>query len=285
MSVIPCQRNEHIREKIEEFAEILKTKAHTLGDHGLTEKEFYDGGLFRGVIERVRGQFSATTRDKREFVHRILNYMQDHGFIREWESAGGANRHDYSIQLNTDRTAVIELKGCLDGNNTNIFERPPNAHEFIIWSLCTNVGADPRHNTWSGIHTRLGAEIISSRQTVDGIVIWDMLCGTVGRPCPKIENYSAHQTEIGPFSLPPPCLYLLPATIPSPRNNPSPPPQPLEDVQIMKAFSDCFKCEPKEINYVSFDVAYHHAETVRTTRIMRDGIAQRESNPTPIQRS
>ena len=78
------------------------------------------------------------------------------------------------------QTAAIELKGCLDGNNTNIFERPPHAHEFIIWSVCTNPGADPRHNAWSGIHTRLSAEIISRHQLVDGIVIWDMVCGTIG---------------------------------------------------------------------------------------------------------
>ncbi|MGV0033434.1 MAG: hypothetical protein ACNYPE_00200 [Candidatus Azotimanducaceae bacterium WSBS_2022_MAG_OTU7] len=83
-------------------------------------------------------------REKREFVSQILNYMQDQGFIAEWESAGEANRHDYAVQLNSGRTAIIELKGCLDGNNTNIFERPPHAHEFIIWSVCTNPGAGIR---------------------------------------------------------------------------------------------------------------------------------------------
>ena len=36
----------------------------------------------------------------------------------------------------------------MDENNTNIFERPPHAHEFIIWSVCTNPGADPQHNAW-----------------------------------------------------------------------------------------------------------------------------------------
>ena len=166
-----------------------------------------------------------------------------------------------------------------------LFERPPHAHEFIIWSVCTNPGADPRHNAWSGIHTRLSAEIISRDQLVDGIVIWDMVCGTIGRPCPKLLADPSRTTVVGPFSLPPPCLYVLPATIPSPRNNPSPSPQALAGVQIMQAFNDCFGCVEAAINYVSFDVQHRGPDTVRTTRIRRDGAIQRESNPTAIRRS
>lgn len=285
MSEIPCEQNKELRKKILAFAETLKTESHSLGGHGLSESEFYNSGLFRGAIERVRGQFSATMREKREFVGHVLNHMQDQGTITEWESAGEANRHDYAVQLPSGRTAIIELKGCLDGNNTNIFERPPHAHEFIIWSVCTNPGADPRHNTWSGIHTRLSAEIISRDQRVDGVVIWDMVCGTIGRPCPKIVSDPSRVTEVGPFSLPPPCLYVFPATIPSPRNNPTPAPQALADVKILQAFNDSFGCQPEEINYVNFDVSHKDADTVRTTRITRDGEVQRESTPTAIRRS
>ena len=285
MSVILCEKNKKLRKKIEEFAEVLKTESHTLGEHGLSESEFYNSGLFRGAIERVRGQFSATMRDKREFVQHVLNHMQDNGYISEWESAGENNRHDYAVQLPSGRTAIIELKGCLDGNNTTIFERPPHAHEFIIWSVCTNPGADPRHNAWSGIHTRLSAEIISRNQRVDGIVIWDMVCGTIGRPCPKVEADSSRLTDVGPFALPPPCLYLLPATIPSPRNNPSPVPQALSDVQLMQAFNDCFGCKQEEINYVNFEVTYKDTDTVRKTRITRNEEIQRESDLTAIRRS
>ncbi len=285
MSVIPCERNKELRRKIAQFAEVLKTESHTLGDHGLDEDEFYNSGLFRGAIERVRGQFSATMREKREFVRHVLDHMQDGGAIGGWEAAGEANRHDYAVRLNSGRTAVIELKGCLDGNNTNIFERPPHAHEFIIWSVCTNAGADPRHNAWSGIHTRLSAEIIAGEQRVDGIVIWDMVCGTIGRPCPKLVDDSARRTRVGPFSLPPPCLYMLPATIPSPRNNPHPPAQALEEVEIMQAFNNCFGCAPDEISYVDFSVAYRGADTVRVTSVERAGEVQRASSPTPIRRT
>lgn len=286
MSVIPCKQNKDLRKKIITFSKILETQAHTLGGHGLKESEFYNSGLFRGAVERIRGQFVATMRDKWEFVQYVLNHMQDNGFISNWVPVGDAHRHDYEVNFQSGRTAAIELKGCLDGNNTNIFERPANADEFIIWSICTNAGADPRHNAWSGIHTRLSAEIISGEKRVDGIVIWDMVCGTIGRPCPKLLADSPRpQTDVGPFSLPPPCLYVLPSTIPHPRTNPSPQPQRLADVQMVQAFNDCFHCEPEEINYVSFEVAHRKADTVRTTRIVRNNIEEQVSDPTSIRRA
>ena len=144
MSAIPCEQNQALREQIERFAEILKTEAHKLGDHGLDEREFYNSGLFRGAVERVRDQFSATMREKRVFVQHILNHLDDQSFIKSWDLTDDANRNDYVIHLKSGRTAIIDLKGCLDGNNTNIFERPAIADEFIIWSVCSNPGADPR---------------------------------------------------------------------------------------------------------------------------------------------
>lgn len=286
MSVIPCQLNEELQAKIREYAEILKTQAHTLGTHGLDDIEFYNSGLFRGAIERIRGQFSATMREKREFVQHILNYMQDGGFISEWNVSGSENRHDYTVLMPNGRTAVIELKGCLDGNNTNIFERPPHAHEFIVWSVCSNPGADPRLNAWSGVHTRLSAEIISRAQRVDGLVIWDWVCGTVGRPCPKIaDDPETRVTQVSHYRLPPPCIYLFPATIPSPRNNPTPAPQQLAEVGILSAFAQCFKADDRDLNFVTISVAHDGADTVRSTTIVRTGSVTRQSGMTAIRRS
>ena len=285
MSVIPCQQNRDLRKLITEYAEVLKTEAHRLGNHGLDELEFYNSGLFRGAIERVRGQFSATMRDKREFGRHILNYMQDQGFIQDWESAGEANRHDYMVRLRTGRVAVIELKGCLDGNNTNIFERPAHAQEFVIWSICTNPGADPRLNAWSGIHTRLSAEIIARQQRVDGVIIWDMVCGTVGRPCPKLDQAPERITTVAQYTMPPACIYVMPATIASPRNNPRPVAQSLDDVHLLKAVHECFRGRDEEVNYVDFEVEHRGAETVRKTRIRRAGEVVRESRLTAIQRA
>lgn len=285
MSVIPCIQNVELRNLIRDYAEVLKTEAHKLGAHGLSETEFYNSGLFRGAIERVRGQFAATMQLKREFTRNVLNYMQDRGFIRDWESAGEANRHDYVVRLNSGRIGAIELKGCLDGNNTNIFERPTNAQEFVIWSLCTNPGADPRLNAWSGIHTRLSAEIISRQQLVDGVIIWDMACATVGRPCPKVAAAPERLTTVAHYVLPPPCIYVMPATIASPRNNPRPMAQSLDDVHMLKAFHECFHGANDEVNYVDFEIEHNGADTERRTRIRRGGELVRESEFTPIQRA
>ena len=81
MSIIPCEQNKDLEKKILDYAEVLKTQAHQLGTHGLDELDFYNSGLFRGAIERVRGQLSATMREKREFVRAILNYMQDKNLL------------------------------------------------------------------------------------------------------------------------------------------------------------------------------------------------------------
>lgn len=284
MSVIPCQKNRNLEKLIREYAEVLKTEAHTLGNHGLDERDFYDGGLFRGVIERIRGQFSSTMREKREFARDVLNYMQDRGFIQEWESTGQANRHDYVVVMPNGRIAVIEMKGCLDGNNTNIFERPAQAQEFIIWSICLNRGADPQRNAWSGIHTRLSAEIIERKQVVDGLIIWDMVCGTVGRPCPKLAGSENRLTQVSHYQLTPPCIYVFPSTIPTPRNNPRPMAQPLDDVLLLKAFHQCFGGLDSEVNYVDFEIEHRETDTSRRSRIRR-GKIEIESGWTAIRRA
>ena len=284
MSVIPCEQNDKLREAIAAYAEVLRLEAHKLGDHGLSEHDFYASGLFRGAIERVRGQFSADMAEKREFVRQVLNYMEDQRFIAEWESAEAANRHDYEVILKSGRVAVIELKGCLDGNNTNIFERPPNAQEFIIWSVCTNPGADPRRNARSGIHTRLSTEIIVREQRVDGVIIWDMVCGTFGRPCPKLGGVAGRITEIGHYRLPPPCVYVLPDTIPHARNNPHARAQRLADVELLTAFHDCFGGQADEVNYVDYRAEQRGADTHRSTRITRAGQEAMSTRATPIRR-
>ena len=205
------------------YAEALRTSSPEIGTHGLTAQEFWESGLFHGAIERLRGQQAAYTSVKRRFMAEILSHLQAVGGITSWEFQGEGERHDYSITMPDNRISVIEAKGCMDGNNTNIFERPPNADEFVIWSLCQNPGADPRHNAWSGIHTRLGAEVIHRQQRIDGVVIWDMLCGTAGRPCPKLIADNTRGTEMNGRRVPPPCLYLFPRSIPDPRNNRTPP--------------------------------------------------------------
>lgn len=282
--MIPCKIDPATLKKVDEVAEALKTQAHTLSP-GTTEREFYDGGLFRGAIERIRGQFSASMSEKRDFAKLVLNELEDQTLIKSWQSAGGSNRFDYSVTMASGKVAVIELKGCLDGNNTNIFERPAHAQEFIIWSVCQNAAADPKKNAWSGIHTRLSAEIIDKKKQVDGLVIWDMVCGTIGRPCPKLAANSAIVTTVGPHRLPPPCIYLFPATIASPRNNPVAVPQALGNVEFLAALSAGFKGASADCLGVQFEAQNLGNSQQRRTIIMKDGVAVKTSKWTTIKRS
>lgn len=284
MIVIPCKRNSALKKQVEAFAETLKSDAHTLGEHGLSEIDFHQGGIFRGAVERVRGQFAASMRVKREFVAHVLDYMQDRGFISEWVSAGGKNRYDYTVTLPTGRVSVIELKGCLDGNNTTIFERPTHANEFIIWSVCSNPAADPRKNVWSGIHTRLSPEIIENQKLVDGLIVWDWICGTLGRPCPKLDANQFRRTTVAQYRLTPPCIYLFPATIPSARNNPNPEAHALQTVEFLDALHQCFGGADDELNKVRLAVEYQDNELMRTTTVERNGAIEASSGATPIRR-
>lgn len=283
LPITPCEKNPNLRKLIVEFAEVLKHEAHKLGNHGLDEQNFYQSGLFRGAIERVRGQQAATMKYKRAFVATVLDHMKAKGAIADWKSAGEDNRHDYQIRLPNGRTAIIELKGCLDGNNTNIFDRPANANEFIVWSMCQNEGSDPRQGAWSGIHTRLSAEIIDRSQVVDGLVIWDVLCGTAARPCPKLDSVKA--IELGDYRLPPPCIYLFPPTVPSVRNNPAPQPQSIGNVGFLQALFDVFGGEDAELTFVHLEVNHKGSETVRRTRLVRGGVEIAASDDTPLHRS
>lgn len=285
MSVIPCEQDPRLRAEIDRFAEALKTQSHLLGDHGLDEASFYSSPILRGAIEKLRGEFSATQRGKQEFSRHVLNHMEDGGYIAGWERAKGGARNDYYVRLNSGRLAVIDQKGCLDRANTNIFERPPEADEFVTWSLCTNTGADPRRNAWSGIHTRLSAEMISRNQRVDGLVIWDMICGTIGRPCPKLARAgeAARVTSLGPFTTPPPCIYVLPAEIPS-VVRPVAAAQPLPDVELLHAFHLAFGGLDDEVNYVDFEILDAGDEVLRRTVIRRGGFLQHASDMTAIRR-
>jgi len=296
MNVIPCAHDKTFQKKVEDFAEALKVESHKIGDHGLTEKEFYDSGILPAAVERLRGQNAATMREKRDFVRLVLNHMQDHGFIQEWAAAGSKNRHDYTITMPNGWISVIELKGCMDGNNTTIFERPPHAREFIIWSICPKRGSDPQKNVWSGIHTRLSAEMIDKEKQVDGLIVWDWVCGTLDRPCPKLslralDPNAVRNSEtidrritLGQHFVTPPCIYLFPSTVPSVRNNSKPEPHRLNGVQILKAFAECFNISGEELNYVRFAVENRGIDIVRTTSVERSGAIQKVSRATPIRR-
>ena len=59
MSVIPCAHDISLKKQIERFSDQLKVEAHKIGDHGLTEQQFYESGILPAAVERIRGDASS----------------------------------------------------------------------------------------------------------------------------------------------------------------------------------------------------------------------------------
>ncbi len=282
--VIFCELSQTTDQLIQSYVEALITQAPSIGNHGMSADEFWRSGLFRAAIERLRGTQAATTNEKRNFIERILDFLKTQGKIASWKFSGLRERHDYEVDIG-GYICIIEAKGCLDGNNTNIFQRPPNADEFIIWSLCQNPGSDPRHNVWSGIHTRLSAEIMHRKERVDGLIVWDMLCGTKGRICPKLATQPDRCTRVGSFDLPPPCLYLFPRTIPDVRNNPNPVCWKIDEVRFLKILYDVFKCNAQDVVAIGIEARVSGSDIERRTVWKRDSQIVVKSQWTKIKRA
>lgn len=263
---IPCKIPDGIKERIADYAQTLH-KGAIKGLHG-QELEAQDV-LFQAAVERLRGQRAASMSRKRKFLDQVLSHLQSKALISSWKFEGGKNRFDYKVRLG-DVSVVIEAKGGLDGNNTNIFQRPNDADEFYIWSLSQNLGSDLTQNVWSGLHTRLGPHIIKTGQRVDGLVVWDWLCGTAHRPCPKLSS-TRPGTRVGDSILPPPCLYLLPRTIPDARDNPNPPERKLSELRFLSILAKEFGALEAEVVSVRYHVLNKGRSTFRTTTLIRGG--------------
>lgn len=269
--IIPCRLEPKVLARVEQYCEDLLAAAPHIGSHGLSEEEFRASGLFESAIEKLRGIRAASTVEKKQFIVDVLNLLKAERLIADWKSAESKDRHDFEVSVDADWITVIEAKGCLDGNNTTIFVRPPNAREFIIWSLCQNPAADPRKNLRSGIHTRLSAEIIDRKQLVDGVVVWDALCGGPSRPCPKLPPGPGRANTLNGREVPPPCIYLFPATVPDPRNNPFPPKGKLEDRKFLTLLHRRFLGGESDVTYVRIQTKGEEATICRRTILERGG--------------
>ncbi len=281
--ITPCACLPETRERIRDYIEALKAEAHRIGGHGMDEVEFWRSGLFRSAIESIRGTQAASMQEKKDFIDWALTQLKNDKLISSFSFTGAGDRHDYHVAMPNSRQCIFEAKGCLDGNNTNIFQRPKNADEFLIWSLCQNPGADPRHNVWSGVHTRLGGKILAEGDRIEGLIVWDMLCGTRGRPCPKIAE--GRCVEIDGRAMPPPCVYLFPRTAPDPRDNPKPHVWRLEEVALASALVKRFGGDERDITEVHIEARMSGNDVQRKTTLIRLGEVVAESGWTNLKRA
>lgn len=122
MSVIPCERDPVNRKRIQEYAEALKIHAHNIGEHGLDEQSFYGSGLFRGAIELIRGEYSATMRDKRAFAQNVLSDRSRAWNERPWRASGYGRLS--GVNEVPEDVALLELEGR-DGRQDPLDETTP----------------------------------------------------------------------------------------------------------------------------------------------------------------
>jgi hypothetical protein len=239
--------------------------------------------LLRAAVESLRGAYSATTSDKRRFVEAVLDYGVAQGLFASWSFVGTENRQDYRVDLPDETAVCLEQKGCPDGNNTNIWDRPGWADEFVVWCLCPeSLVNQPGAGAWSGVSTRLLPKVYAERQLVDALIFWDGRCGSDQRRCPKrygVEDLRDKATSIPSQQgttnwLPPPCIYLFPRSIPHVRNNRRPPVHTPGTLKIAKALLNLFKVpEAEHARYVHLG----HAEVRGVSRgtQLRIGVVSR----------
>jgi hypothetical protein len=230
--VLPCRTH---------FPSVLIPQAkQIIADLGVTHPEFLiEKGidpqdwtpLARAAVESMRGTSSATTTEKRRFLEEVLHFCRQREVIDSWRFIGSAGRQDYQVTMLDGREIAIEAKGCGDGNNTTIWDRPTWADEFIVWSLCPeSLANDPGRGAWSGTN-RLINKVVAEQKQVDAYIVWDGRCGSSWRRCPKKFGITGRlrsaatdvQGELGQEDwLPPPCIFLFPRSIPRVGTNPSP---------------------------------------------------------------
>lgn len=217
--------------------------------------------LLRAAVESMRGTSSATGTDKRRFISAVLDYCVQRKVIDSWEFVGSDGRQDYRVNLPDGTAAAIEAKGCPDGNNTTIWDRPSWADEFIVWSLCPeSLAHDPGKGVWSGVATRLIPKVAAERKVVDAFIFWDGRCGTSRRQCPKAYGVRgalrADATDlVGQAGkedwVPPPCIYLFPRSYPSVPHNLKPSIHTVETCRFARALLDAFEVpRDKQAAYV-----------------------------------
>jgi hypothetical protein len=259
---LPC-RSAFGAQQIAAAKEILTNLGETSGELldavGIESADWPD--VLRATVESMRGTASATAKIKKQFINAVLDYCKSVGAISDWGFIGTGGRQDYKVTLPDGTDVAIEAKGCPDGNNTTIWDRPSWADEFIVWSLCPeSLQHNPGKGAWSGVGTRLAPKIVAEKKPVDAFIYWDGRCGTDARPCPKAYGVSgklrpAATTLVGQPGredwIPPPCIFLFPKTVPTVGTNPHPKPYTYKQVKFADALLTAFNVpEAKKAAYV-----------------------------------
>jgi hypothetical protein len=113
-----------------------------------------------------------------------------------------------------------------------------------------------------------------------------MVCGTAGRPCPKLLAAPARSTNLPSGRVvPPPCIYLFPRSIPDPRNNPNPRAWKIQEITFLKALLDAFHGRADDVTEIHIQARMDGPEVQRKTILKRKGKVLSGSEWTTIKRA
>jgi hypothetical protein len=269
------------------LVQLSTTQPGILDSAGIQANEW--APLLRMAIESMRGSFAASGAEKRRFIEAVLNHMEAAGTITEWQFVGQKQRQDYRVTLPDERVVSIEAKGCGDGNNMGIWDRPRWADEFVIWSQCPeSLQHEPGEGVWSALATRIISKVIAEEVVVDCFVFFDGRCGSELRRCPKNRSHGVEEDlrprasdipgQDGGSWMPPPCVYLLPRSVADPSTNPVPPLHSLDTCRfaaaMLRAFNVPTQDAPAETHW-----ARVHAENRSDGRYYQVIIGSDLANP------
>jgi hypothetical protein len=111
-------------------------------------------------------------------------------------------------------------------------------------------------------------------------------CGTDKRPCPKILSEPERAVRLSSgTTVPPPCLYLFPRTIPDYRNNPFPKAWALKDIAFLETFRRTFNVREAEVTEVRFEAGHNGSDITRVTHLFRNNSEFARSKADVIRRA
>lgn len=278
--VVPCSGDPNVSSDADEILVFMRKAAAAEFGPGMTVDEFCRTPAYLLAVERGRGQNAATTLPKKNFIASILDRMSAMGLIASWIDTTGRGRCDYLTVMKSGRRVAIEAKGNLDGNSAAIFERPEGVDEFYIWSMSSNAGTDLRHGIWSGLHSRLGVNIVTADEQIDGLIVLDSICGTAQRPCPKLAQGEV-KTIVGEYQVPPPCIFMFPKVVTRDGLSRS---QPLNDTEFASALHKCFRGRDSDVSFVDYEVHAEQGALSRQTTLRRGNHLVKQSGFTKINR-
>lgn len=185
---------------------VIANEDALLRANGVSREEFHRA--FPAAIERIRGSWAASNKDRRDFAKQVIEHLAQSGVIRGYEIPKYGDSTIYRLLLNDGRQVGVIQKGCPDGAHSSTkWARPPWADELYLWWLCSSLKFEPGEHVWKGV-ARVRKKVRKEPDNqLDGVIFYNDLCGTAERPCPKARRVkTASGTE-----LPPPCIYIFPA--------------------------------------------------------------------------